>query len=159
MSFSFIISCRKGNEKINDSTNFRFFMFLARLPNLIFKLESWSIKESKTKGQLIFAFSLMLMDMVAFKASFNIQWPFNQFKTQAMTTWNKVFAIIYNICHVRRGGTQPMTLTLVWPTIIANFYFLKLNNFLKHDHIACKPTQIDYPIIRAKFYSEIFSKQ
>jgi hypothetical protein len=31
--------------------------------------------------------------------------------------------------------------------VIKNNDFLKLNNFLKHDHFACQPTKIKSPII------------
>ncbi len=61
---------KERKESITPLTSF--LMFFVKVPNLIVKLGSSSIKTSdKLWRWLIFSFSFRLMDMVTFKASFN----------------------------------------------------------------------------------------
>jgi hypothetical protein len=39
--------------------------------------------------------------------------------------------------------------------VIKDNGFLKLKNFLKHDHFACQPTQIKFPIISQNFIQHL----
>jgi hypothetical protein len=51
--------------------------------------------------------------IVTFKASESNQCPWNWFNTQTFITEDKTSIIIWDMCQVKGGGTQLVTLTVV----------------------------------------------
>ncbi len=72
-----------------------FFMFNAKVPNSLSKLES--IKAFKTRGLFISSFRLKAHENGCMQGIIQQLVTLNWFKTQAMTTTYKMYTIICNI--------------------------------------------------------------
>jgi len=120
-------------------------MFNAKVPNSMSKFESSSIKAFKTKGLFISSFKLKAHENGCMQGITQQLVTLNWFTTQAMSTRYKMYTIIYNICHLKGGGTQPMILGIIC-VLTKDNDFSKLKSFLRHDHFACKFAPIKFPI-------------
>jgi len=63
---------------------------------------------------------------------------------QEMTIRNKMFNIIYGVCHMSGGGNTFGDLEINLLIIIDGNGFLELKGFLKHDHLVYKPMQFTF---------------